>query len=345
MKIAVQVNYAGDYRAWADMVATYEQAGADMVWVAEAYGFDGVSLLGYLAARTERMELAAGILPIFSRTPTLIAQTAAGLDALSGGRFHLGLGASGPQVVEGWHGVPYDHPLERTREIVDICRKVWARREPLVHRGRYYEIPLPPEQGTGLGKPLKIINRPLRERIPIWIAALGAKNVELAAEVAEGWLPIFFLPERASEVWGEALERGREKRSEDLGPLQVAAGGLLAIGDDMAGMAELARPMVALYVGGMGARGRNFYNDLMKRYGWEGEAEKIQDLYLDGKKDEAAAVVPREMLELTNLCGPASWVAERVAAYREAGVTVLNVVPVGGDPAEQIAKLRELLAG
>ena len=204
MRIGLGINYAGGFKEVAAEVADLERAGLDIVFVPEAYSFDAVSALGYLAASTERVELASGILQLYTRTPTLTAMTAAGLDYVSDGRFILGLGASGPQVIEGFHGVPYDAPIARTREVIDICRQVW-RRETVEHQGKHYTIPLPAEQGTGLGKPLKLINKPVRERIPILIAALGPKNVELAAEIAEGWQPIFYLPEKAQDVWGEAL--------------------------------------------------------------------------------------------------------------------------------------------
>jgi F420-dependent oxidoreductase-like protein len=339
MKLGMQVPYAGQFKESAAQVSTYEKAGLDIVWVAEAYGFDGVSMLGYLAATTETITIASGILPIYSRTPALIAQTAAGLDFVSDGRFILGLGASGPQVIEGFHGVKYDAPLGRTRELIDICRMAW-KREKLEYHGKHYTLPLPPEQGTGLGKPLKFITHPVRSSIPIYIASLGPKNVEMTAELADGWLPIFYLPERADKVWGDDLAAGGAKRSADLGPLDVVASGIVAIGEDAASVAEFARPMIALYVGGMGARGRNFYNDLACRYGFEAEAKLIQDLYLDGKKDEAAAAVPDELLALTNLCGPEGWVKERLAAYKEAGVSTLNITPVGSDPVEIIEKVR-----
>ncbi len=343
MKLGMQIDYSGGFKESAARVAAYEKAGLDVAWVAEAYGFDGATFMGYLAATTERVTIASGILPIYTRTPTLLAMTAAGMDALTDGRFILGLGASGPQVIEGFHGVKYDAPLGRTREIIDICRKVWTR-ERVTYDGRYYHLPLPPEQGTGLGKPLKIIAKPVRERIPIWVASLGPKNVEMTAEVAEGWLPIFFLPERARDVWGADLDAGAAKRSADLGPLEIAAGGLVAIGDDKAGVAEMMRPMAALYIGGMGAKGKNFYNDLMCRYGFEAEAAQIQELYLDGKKDEAAALVPEEFLRLVNLCGPEGFVKERLAAFAEAGVTVLNITPVGGDPLRTIETLKDWTA-
>jgi F420-dependent oxidoreductase-like protein len=341
MKISMPLSYAGGYTDAANQVAELEKAGLDRVWVAEAYGFDGVSMMGYLAAKTERVEIGSGILPLYSRTPTLLAMTAAGIDALSGGRCVLGIGASGPQVIEGFHGIPYDKPLARTREIVDICRQVW-KREVVTHDGTCYTLPLPEGQGTGLGKPLKLITHPVRDRIPIYIASLGAKNVELTAEVAEGWLPVFYIPERAADVWGEPLKAGAAKRAADLPPLEICAGGIVSIGEgpEVEGLRELGRPMAALYIGGMGAKGKNFYNELLRRYGWEQEAEEIQDLYLGGNKADAAAKVPAELLEKTSLCGPEGYVKERLAAYEEAGVSVLQVTPVGPDPAAIIDKLK-----
>jgi F420-dependent oxidoreductase-like protein len=330
MKITTMLSYAGGFKEAAAQVAEMEKAGLDLVWVAEAYGFDAPSLMGYLAALTETVEIGSAILPIYTRTPALLAMTAAGVDALSDGRFHLGLGASGPQVIEGWHGLPYDAPLGRTREVAEICRQVWAREAPLVHDGRHYHLPLPAGQGTGLGRPLKIIAHPVRSRIPIWVASLGEKNVAMTAEVADGWLPMLFIPDKAKEVWGGALAEGSAKRPSGMEPLMVSAGGSLAIGEgeDIVRLRDLSRPTVALYVGGMGARGHNFYNDLARRYGYEKEAADIQDLYLSGKRDEAAARVPQEFLDLTSLIGPRSWVAERIAAMREAGVTHLQVTPI-----------------
>ncbi|HLK45519.1 MAG TPA: LLM class F420-dependent oxidoreductase, partial [Acidimicrobiales bacterium] len=316
MKVATGLSYAGGFKAAARQVAEMESEGLDLVWVAEAYGFDSPSLMGYLAALTERVEIGSGILPIYTRTPTLLAMTAAGIDALSDGRFHLGLGASGPQVIEGFHGVPYTAPLGRTREIIEICRDVWRREAPLEHHGANYDLPLPAGQGTGLGKALKIIAHPVRPSIPVWVASLGERNVAMTAAVADGWMPILFIPERARDVWGAALDEGASRRDPALGPLMVTAGGLLAIGegDDVVALRELARPGVALYVGGMGAKGKNFYNELACRYGYEREAAQIQDLYLAGKKQEAAALVPDQLLELTSLCGPEGYVKERVAA-------------------------------
>jgi F420-dependent oxidoreductase-like protein len=344
MKIGMQLDYSGGFKQSAQRVVEYERAGLDVAWVAEAYGFDAVSFMGYLAHATERVQIASGILPIYTRTPTLLAMTAAGIDAMSDGRCILGLGASGPQVIEGWHGVPYDAPLGRTREIIDICRLVWRREERVTYEGRFYRLPLPPEQGTGLGKPLKIIARPVRPAIPIYVASLGPKNVTMTAEVADGWLPIFFIPEKAGMVWGDDLKAGFAKRSPELGPLEIAAGGMVAITDDPEPILDMGRAMAALYIGGMGARDRNFYNQLACRYGYEAEAREIQDLYLDGKKAEAAAKVPREFLELTNLVGPEGWVRERVEAFREAGVTCLNIVPIDPNPTTLIEKIKTWVA-
>jgi len=340
MKLGMPLSYAGGFKEAARQTADLESAGLDMVWVAEAYGFDGVSFMGYLAAITERVEIAAGILPIYTRTPTLLAMTAAGVDALSDGRCVLGLGASGPQVIEGWHGIVYDKPLQRTREIVDICRAVW-RRERVSYDGQAYHLPLPDGQGTGLGKPLKLITRPVRERIPIYVAALGPKNVAMTAEVADGWLPAFFDPAKAKDVWGDDLAAGAAKRSPDLGPLDVAISGMVAVGEDAAMLRDLARPLLALYIGGMGARGRNFYNDLACRYGYEAEAKEVQDLYLDGKKDEAARAVPAELVEATTLCGPEGYIRERLAAHKEAGVTVMNLTPVATDIPALVGQLKQ----
>ena len=341
MKLSMGLSYAGGFKQAVDQVVEREKAGIDMVWVAEAYGNDAPTLMGYLAARTERVEIASGILPIYTRTPTLLAMTAAGLDELSDGRAVLGLGASGPQVIEGFHGVPYDRPLQRTREIIEICRMVW-RRERVVHDGPAYQLPLPEGQGTGLGKPLKIITHPRRAEIPIYVASLGPKNVQMTAELADGWLPIFYNPRKARDVWGEDLAAGSAERAPELGPLQVVAGGVVGFGDEDAArkVRDANRPMTALYVGGMGARGKNFYNDLFSRYGYEAEAKEIQDLYLDGLKDEAAAKIPDEFLQASSLFGDEGFVREQVQAYKESGVTVLSVTPAGPDPLEVIEKVK-----
>ena len=327
MKLSTMLNYSGDSKSAADEVGALEKAGLDCVWVPEAYSFDAISMMGYLAAKTERVEIGSAIINVYSRTATLLAMTAAGLDYVSGGRINLGLGASGPQVIEGFHGVAYDKPMARIRETMEVCRAVW-RREVINYHGRTIDIPLPDGQGTGLGKPLKLINHPVRERIPIALAAIGPKNVAVAAELAESWMPIFYLPEKAGAVWGDAVAEGRAKRDPALGPLDVIAHAPLAIGDDVAGLREASRPQLALYIGGMGARGRNFYHDLACRFGYEAEAKTIQDAYLDGRKAEAEALVPAELVEKISLIGPEGYVAERLAAFREAGVTTLNVTPL-----------------
>ncbi|HEY0950761.1 LLM class F420-dependent oxidoreductase [Nocardioides sp.] len=342
MKLSMPLMYDGNPRQTADQVVGLEKAGLDTIWVAEPYGFDAPTLMGYLAAKTETVEIGAGILNVYSRTPGALLQTAAGLDNVSGGRAVIGLGASGPQVIEGFHGLPYDKPLGRTREVIEIIR-MGLRRESLVHDG-IFKLPLPADQGLGLGKPLKLLNKPERPAVPLWVAALGDKNVAMTAEVADGWLPFLFLPEKAQEVWGESLARGKAKRSADLGPLQISAGGMVAIGEDVKGMLDFMRPMYALYVGGMGARGKNFYNELACQYGYEKEAKEIQDLYLDGHKRDAEAKVPLEWLEAGNLVGPASYVQERIAAFREAGVTSLQVSPASEDPAATIAQIKEWVA-
>ena len=335
----MQLQYAGGFKESAATVGRLEKAGLDIVWVAEAYGFDSPTLMGYLAAKTETISIGAAILNIYSRTPALLAQTAAGLDNVSGGRAIIGLGASGPQVIEGWHGVPYSKPLGRTRETVDIIRRA-LRREVITNDG-IITLPLPEGQGTGLGKPLKLLTHPERSSVPIWVAALGPKNVTGTAEYADGWLPILYAPEHAEKVWGESLAAGKAKRSADLAPLEIAAGGMVCVGEDVKGALDFARPTFALYIGGMGARGKNFYNDLARSYGYEEEAEKIQDLYLDGKKKEAEAAVPVELLEMANLVGPESYVKERIAAFEDSGVTSLNITPVADDPAALVAQIKE----
>jgi len=343
MKLSTPVMYGGNPVETVNQIVAMEQVGLDTVWLAEVYTFDAPTLMGYIAAKTERVEIGSGILPIYSRTPTLTAMTAAGLDSVSGGRAVLGLGASGPQVIEGWHGVPYDKPLARTREIVEICRSVW-RREVVQHQG-IYTLPLPKDQGTGLGKPLKLINHPVRERIPIWLAALGDKNVEMAAEIAEGWLPFVLYPEKLDAVWGDSLRAGKAKRPAELGELQMTGGGFLAVEEGFTGHATAAaRGLSALYIGGMGARGKNFYNTVFQRYGYPDVAARVQDLYLDGKKDEAAAALPDEFVSHTNLIGPPEFVKERIAALREAGVTHLHVTPVGSDPVKLLAQVKEWIS-
>lgn len=342
MLLSTPLQYGDDPIRNAEAVVELERAGLDVVWVAEAYSYDAVSLMGYLAARTERVQIGSGILPIYTRTPTLTAMTAAGLDALSSGRAILGLGASGPQVIEGFHGVPYDKPVARTREVIEICRAVW-RREKLQHDG-LYPIPLPEGRGTGLGKPLKLINHPRRADIPIWVAALGDRNVEMTAELADGWLPHVLIPEKTREVFGPALDAGTARRAPGLGPLQITGGGILATEPDMFGPArQQARRMYALYIGGMGARGRNFYNAVFRRQGYEDAATLVQDLYLDGKQEAAAAALPDDFVDRCTLIGPPAFVRERIAALREAGVTHLHVTPVSANAPALLAQVKEWL--
>lgn len=343
MKLSMPLMYAGNPREAADQVSKLESSGLDTVWIAEAYGFDAPTLMGYLAAKTETIEIGSAILNVYSRTPGALLQTAAGLDNVSGGRAILGLGASGPQVIEGFHGVPYAKPLARTAEVIDIVRR-GLKRERLENDG-LIKLPLTKADGavTGLGKALKILTHPERDTIPIYIAALGLKSVEQTAEIADGWIPMLFHPEKSHLVWGDALAAGTAKRSADLGPLEINAGGMVAIGEgpETKALLDFARPLYALYVGGMGAKGKNFYNDIACQFGYEKEAEQIQELYLSGKKKEAEALVPIEWLEAANLVGPASYVRERIEAFKEAGVTNLSLTPVTDDPAATIAQVKE----
>jgi F420-dependent oxidoreductase-like protein len=342
MRIGIALNYSGGFHEAVDRVIELEKAGIDVATVAEAYSFDAISQLGYLAAKTNTIELASGVLPIYIRTPTLLAMTAAGLDYVSDGRFRLGIGTSGPQVMEGFHGVAFDAPLGRTREIVEICRAVW-RRERVQYDGKHYQIPLPVDRGTGLGKPLKLINHPVRERIPIAIAALGPKNVELTAEIAEGWQPVFYLPDQAASVWGEALAAGAAKRDPALGPLDVMVHASLAIGDNVEDRLAGVKPQLALYLGGIGAKGRNFYHNLATRYGFAEAADRIQELYLSGRKQEAIDAVPDELVRGMSLIGPRGYVAERLAAFTEAGVTTLLLSPLATDRDESLRFVEEAL--
>lgn len=342
MKVAVGIDPRTDIGAIRELATAYERAGVDVISVPESYGFDAVSILGLLAGTTERVELMSGIVSLYSRTPALLAMTAAGLDQVSGGRFALGIGASGPQVVEGWHGLPYDAPLGRTREIIEILRTVW-RREHLEHHGRRYEIPLAKDEGTGAGRPLKLLHRPLRADIPVLVAALGPKNVELAAEVAEGWIPFLHIPERADRVWGSAIAAGLEKRDAGRSPFQVVSGGPMAVGADVEHLRDRDRAHLAFYVGAMGTREANFYNRVVRGYGWEAEAEKVQDLYLDGHVDDAAAALPAQLLEGTSLIGDEVYLRDRLQAHREAGVTVVQVTPVGESPMGDLRRFAEIV--
>ncbi|KDP04369.1 F420-dependent oxidoreductase [Mycobacterium avium subsp. hominissuis 100] len=342
MRIGIALNYSGGFHEAVDRVVELEKAGIEVAVVAEAYSFDAISQLGYLAAKTRTVELASGVLPLYIRTPSLLAMTAAGLDYVSDGRFRLGIGTSGPQVIEGFHGVPFDAPIGRTREIVEICRMVW-RRERVQYAGRHYQLPLPPDRGTGLGKPLHLINHPVRERIPISIAALGPKNVELTAEIAEGWQPVFYLPDKAGSIWGGALAAGAAKRDPALGPLDVMVHASLAIGDDVDQRLAWVKPQLALYIGGMGAKGRNFYHNLATRYGFGEVADRIQELYLSGRKQQAIDLVPDELVRGMSLVGPRGYVAERMAAFAESGVTTLLLSPLAADRDEALGFVEQAL--
>lgn len=344
MRLGLVVDYSDDFAAAVDLVREAERIGVELVSVAEAYSFDAVSRLGYLAAVTERVALASAIIQVFSRTPTMIGMTAAGLDDVSGGRFELGLGASGPQVVEGFHGVPFSAPLTRVRETVEVCRMLW-RREPVLIDGRQVRIPLPEGEGTGLGKPLKLVNRPGRARIPIAIAALTPRSVAQTAEIAEGWIPLFFHPERAAQAWGDALAAGRAVR-EGLGPLDVQVTVPLLVGDGAAADAALAayRDRLALYIGGMGARSANFYADLVTRYGFGDDAAVVQDRYLAGDKAGAAQAVPDDLVRNTSLIGDEQHVRERLVALAAAGVTTLTVQPLAPTPVARLAQVEAVRA-
>lgn len=336
MKISTMMSYAQGYIGATKEIVEMEKAGLDVVWIPEAYSFDGVSAMGYVAAKTNRITISSGILNIYSRTPTLMAMTAAGVDALSEGRCMLGLGASGPQVVEGFHGVPYDAPMTRIREVVEICREVWKREEKLNYQGKKYQIPLPAEQGTGLGIPLKIINHPYRDEIPIALATLGEKSVEMTAEIADAWLPAFYMAEGADAVWGDAIRRGNAKRDPALPPLEIYAGGSVAVGEGLESYRDMSRPGIALYVGGMGAKEKNFYNQIFRKYGFEDEAEVIQNLYLSGRKSEAEAAIPQSYLDATSLVGSEGFIKDRIQVYKEAGVTSLSVSFLGTTTEERV---------
>jgi F420-dependent oxidoreductase-like protein len=344
VKIGVVVDYAGGFAQAAAEVPALEAAGIDLVAVPEAYSFDAVSQLGYFAAVTDRVTLMSSVMQLLTRSPSLTAMTAAGLDHVSGGRFVLGLGASGPQVIEGFHGVRYDAPLAKTREVVEICRQVW-RREPVVHRGRHYQVPLTSEDGgSGLGKALKMIATPQRSDIPVSIAALGPRNVELVAEIAQGWQPLFFDPSRADEVWGESLARGQAKRDPALGPLGIQLQVRFALGHVGAEQILAVRRWIALYVGGMGAKEHNFYHQLACRYGFEAEAGEVQELYLAGRKDDAARAVPDDLVSAVALVGDEANLRRRLHAYAGAGVTHLVLAPMATAADDRLAQVARLVA-
>jgi len=336
VRLGLNIGYSGS--SMGDVLGLVQHAdsvGIDSVWAAEAYGSDAVTVLAYLAAKTERIRVGSAVLQMPARTPANTAMTAMTLDALSGGRFLLGLGLSGPQVVEGWHGVPYGKPLTRTREYVEIVRKAIAREAPLEHDGVEYSIPYRGDDATGLGKPLKSILHPVRSAIPIYLAAIGPRNVALAAEIADGWLPIFYSPER-EDVFNAHLDASLSEHGRDPDGFDIATSVPVAMGDDVAACRDLLRPYFALYVGGMGARDRNFYKQLVERYGWEAEAQRIQDLYLDGKKAEAAAAVPDAMVDEMALVGPVEALVDRLAAWKASRVGTLILATTQFDVLEPL---------
>jgi len=318
VRLGLAMGYPPPGKSPLDLIALAQEAeglGFESAWASEAWGTDAVSVLAWLGATTNGIGLGSAIMQIPGRTPALTAMTAATLDLLSGGRFRLGLGTSGPQVVEGWHGEAWGKPLLRTREYVEIVRTV-LRREVLEHHGEHYDIPL--RTGTGLGKPLKLMARPPRADLPIYLAVIAPKAVEQAFEIADGWLPIFWSPERSRDAFRSAFSAMRPE-------FDVAPTAPVLLTDDVQAGRDSLKPYYALYVGGMGARGTNFYNDLASRYGYEAEARTIQDLFLDGKHREAAAAVPDALVDELSLVGPRERIAERLAAWRESGATSLLV--------------------
>jgi len=315
VRLGLQLNY-DDPVAGVALAQEADRLGFHSVWTSEAYGTDAVTPMAWIAATTQRIGIGSAIMQMPARSPAATATTVATLDLLSGGRVLLGLGTSGPQVAEGWHGQAWGKPLTRTREYVEIVRAILRREEPLEHHGAHYDIPYSGADATGLGKPLKIIVHPLRSDVPIYLAAIGPKNVALAAEIADGWLPIFFSPERFAQVHGPALEGA--KPGFDIAPLVP-----VVVADDVQACRDMLKPLLALYVGGMGARGQNFYTRLAQRYGYEEAAAEIQDLYLEGKKGEAAMAVPDALVDEIALVGDRARIADRLAAWQECGVTTL----------------------
>ncbi len=324
MRLGLNLGYWGSLPVdQAELARNADELGFYSVWTAEAYGSDALTPLAWIGAQTSRIKLGTGIMQMPARAPAATAMAAATLDALSGGRMLLGIGATGPQVAEGWYGVEYGKPLTRTREYVEIVRRILAREAPLEFHGEYYDIPV--RGGTGLGKPLKLITPPIRPDIPIYLAAIGPKNVALAAEIADGWLPVFYSPERHAEVFGDPLDAGFGRRERPRDGFDICASSAVIMADDVDACRALVKPYLALYIGGMGARGRNFYNDLACRMGYDVAAKEIQDLYLDGKKQEAQAAVPDELVDEVALVGPRERILDRVEAWKESPVTTLSL--------------------
>jgi len=323
VRLRLQLRYDDPVSAVA-LAKEADRLGFDSVWTSEAWGADAVTPLAWIAARTGRIGLGTAILQMPARTPAATAMTVATLDQLSGGRVRLGLGTSGPQVVEGWHGVPWGKPLTRTREYVEIVRTA-LRRAVVEQHGEHYDVPYTGVGATGLGKPLKLLLRPIRAEVPIYLAAIGPANVALAGEIADGWLPIFFSPERAGDVHMPNLKRGFASRGGRPDGFDIAPLVPVLLADDVQAARDFLKPLLALYIGGMGARSANFYNRLACRYGYEAEAATIQDLYLDGRKNDAAAAVPDTLVDEVALVGDRARIADRLAAWRACGITSLNL--------------------
>ncbi|MDT4994473.1 MAG: hypothetical protein QOH97_4365 [Actinoplanes sp.] len=339
MRLGLSLGYQTSWTTPADHLAMAQEAdrlGFSVVWAAEAYGSDSPTMLAWIAGQTSRIDVGAAVMQIPARTPAMTAMTAASIDALSGGRFRLGLGVSGPQVSEGWHGVRFAKPLARTREYVDIVKLALARK-PVAYDGEHYQLPLP----GGAGKALRLGFHPPRESVPIYLAAVGPKNLELAGEIADGWLAIFFAPDAAGEYL-QHIERGRARIGAGLTGFDVAPTAPLVIGDDLGAAADAIRPYAALYLGGMGSREQNFYNQLAIRMGYADAAKTVQDLYLDRKVREAAAAVPQDFIERTSLIGNKIQITERLRQYAAAGVGTLSVSPYVSDREIGIAALRTL---
>jgi F420-dependent oxidoreductase-like protein len=337
MRLGINLGYFGAAAPsqFVPMVQKAESLGYHSVWTAEAYGSDSIVPLIWAGAHTSKINLGTGIMQMPARTPANTAMTAATIDMLSDGRFLLGLGLSGPQVVEGWHGEAYGKPLGKTREYVEIVREILKRERPLEHHGEHYDIPYSGEGATGLGKPLKLILHPKRADIPIYLASIGPKNVQLTAEIADGWLPLFFSPTRWKDAFGDAFA------TTDFTTFDVAPSVSVVMGDDVDACRSMVKPQLALYVGGMGARGKNFYNDLVCRYGFEADAAKIQDLYLDGKRAEAIAAVPDALVDEVALCGPKERIRDLLGMWQESPVTTMIV---GSGQPEVLEVMAELTA-
>lgn len=341
MRLGLMLGYSGSkFELPMDIIQEADRLGYYAVWTAEAYGSDAVTPLAWIGALTKNIRLGTAIMQMPGRTPANTAMTAMTLDQLSGGRFMLGLGLSGPQVVEGWHGVSYGRPLARTREYVQIVRKIFQRTEPLVHQGEYYQIPYQGEDATGLGKPLKSILH-ATPNIPVYLASIGPKNVTLTAEIADGWLPIFFSPEHYQQAYAEQVEAGLALagNGKSLANFDIAPTVHVAIDDDLDTARNQMRPLLALYIGGMGAKGKNFYNDLAIRYGFEEAAAKIQDLYLAGNRGEAMMAVPDEMIDAVALVGPKERIKERLAIWKDSPITTMNISVFNIDDLRTMAEL------